>query len=116
LVDEHVINRDFYFRLRHELDGVLGAAIDLRMAALPAEASNFGDGDSLHSDVADGLANVVKLERFDYRGNELHNLRGRKHHLCQPATIEHDQRVRSASELMRAVLAPNQGGAAERTH
>jgi hypothetical protein len=42
------------------------------MAALPAEASHFRDRDALNPYVADRFANLVELERFDDRCNELH--------------------------------------------
>jgi hypothetical protein len=74
LIDERIRYGDFDFRFRHELDRVFGAAIDLRVSALAAEAAHFGHGHTLHSDVADGLAHLVQLERLDHRGHELHEL------------------------------------------
>jgi len=71
LIEERIINRDFYFCLRYELDSILSAAINLSVATLPAEASNLRDGDALNANVADRLSNLFELERFDYRGNEL---------------------------------------------
>jgi hypothetical protein len=47
---------------------------------LPAEALDFGDGDSLHADRRKGLADLVELERLDDGGYEFHgvpvNVRG----------------------------------------
>src|SRR4029078_3749484 len=53
-------------------DAVLGAAVQLGVAALPAEALRLGHRDALHADVRDGLADVIELERLDDRGDQLH--------------------------------------------
>jgi len=74
LIDERIVNRNFYFCLRHEFYDIFGATINLRVAALPAEAANLGDGDTLHPHVAHGLPNIVELEWLDNRCNELHRM------------------------------------------
>src|SRR5277367_2145450 len=74
LIDQCVVHRNFNFCLGHELDRVFGAAIDLRMAPLPAEAANFRHRHALHAHVADRLPNIIQLEWFDNRRNELHRM------------------------------------------
>src|ERR1700735_4896637 len=71
-IDEPVINRNLDFRLRHELNDILGAAINLGVSALPAKAPHFRDGQPPNPDVAHRPSNLVELEGFDDRGYELH--------------------------------------------
>ena len=60
--------------LGQKVDDVLGAAVQLRVATLATEAFNFSCGDALHTDIGDGLANVIKFERLDDGGNKFHFL------------------------------------------
>jgi hypothetical protein len=72
LIDHGIIDRNVYLRLRHELDGIFGPAINLGMAALPSEASNLGHGDPLYAHVTHGLADIFELERSDNCSDQLH--------------------------------------------
>jgi hypothetical protein len=80
--------------------------------ALPAKAPNFRDGQPANPDVADRPSNLVELERFDDRGNELHPtkdpkdsrlLRGGKHPLCQERSIECDQQLKDTAARKTAL-------------
>ena len=71
-VEHVVLDRGLDLHLRQEVDDVLGAAIELGVALLPAEALDLGDGDALHADRREGLAHLVELERLDDGGNEFH--------------------------------------------
>src|SRR5690606_5450822 len=51
---------------------VLGAAIELGVALLAAEALDLGDGDALHADGRERLADFVELEGLDDGGDEFH--------------------------------------------
>ena len=50
LIYHGIRHRDLYFCLRHELHHILGAAINLGVPALPAEAADLGDGQPLDPD------------------------------------------------------------------
>src|SRR5258706_4658719 len=56
---------DLDFHLGKEIDDVLGAAIEFRMALLPAESLDFGDRQPGGAQFGQGLADFVELERFD---------------------------------------------------
>ena len=58
--------------LRHEVDGVLGAAVDLAVAALPAVAAGLADRHARDPEGLQGLLDLVELVRLDDRGDELH--------------------------------------------
>jgi len=60
--------------LGQEVDHVLRAAVQLGVALLAAEALDFGHGDALDADAAEGFAHFVQLERFDDRSHHLHGL------------------------------------------
>src|SRR5271169_3484711 len=49
-IDEFIIDRDLDFRLRHELNDILGSAINLGVSALPAKAANLRDGQPANPD------------------------------------------------------------------
>ena len=70
LLGDVVVDGQFDLGLRQEVDDVLGAAVQLRVAALAPEALDLGDGDALYADVGDGLADVVELEGLDDRGDQ----------------------------------------------
>jgi hypothetical protein len=72
LVEQLIINRNLYFCLRYELHRVLRAAVDLGVPTLPTEALHLGHRNTLHADVADGLANIFEFERLYDGGNEFH--------------------------------------------
>ena len=71
-VDDRVVDRGLDLDLGQEVDDVLGAAVQLGVALLPAEALDFGHRDALHADRGQGLAHFVELERLDDRGHHLH--------------------------------------------
>src|SRR5215207_6750563 len=56
LLRDRVVDRELDLGLRQEIDAVLGATVQLGVAALPAEALHLGHRDALHADVRDGLA------------------------------------------------------------
>src|SRR5690348_13251633 len=58
--------------LGQEIDDVLGAAIELGMAFLPAEALHFGHRDALHADRRERFAHFVELEWLDDCRHEFH--------------------------------------------
>ena len=62
----------FDLDLGQKIDDVFGAAVQLGVAFLPAEALDLGDGDALHADGGEGFTHFVKLERLDDGGNEFH--------------------------------------------
>jgi hypothetical protein len=64
--------RDFDLQLRQEVHGVFGAAIDFRMALLPAIALHFRNCDALDSDGRQRVADDVQLERLDDGDDQLH--------------------------------------------
>src|SRR5258708_34911395 len=69
LVRERIDHGDFNFYLRDELDRILGTPVNFGVPALTAKAANVGDGDALHAHVADCLANIIELERFNNGSN-----------------------------------------------
>ena len=71
-VEQVVLDRGLDLHLRQEIDDVFGAAVELGVALLPAEALDFGDGDALHADRRQGFADLVELERLDDCGDEFH--------------------------------------------
>src|SRR5581483_2615921 len=66
------LDSNLYLHLGQEIDDVLGAAIKLGMAFLPAKAFYFRHGHPLHADLGERRADVVELVRLDYGGNESH--------------------------------------------
>ena len=58
--------------LGQEVDDVLGAAVQLGVALLAAEALDLGHRDALHADGRERLAHFVELERFDDGCDQLH--------------------------------------------
>ena len=44
-------DRNFDFRFRQEIDNVFGAAVKLRMPALPAKSFDFANGHALHANL-----------------------------------------------------------------
>ena len=73
-VDDRVVDRGFDLHLGQEVDHVLGAAVQLGVALLAAEALDLGHRDALHADGAQGFAHFVELERLDDGGHHLHGL------------------------------------------
>src|SRR4051812_18904031 len=73
IVGDHDVEAD----LRHEVDPVLGSAVDLRVPLLTAVAADLADGQTLDTEGLERLLHVLELERLDDSGDELHD--------CTPA-------------------------------
>src|SRR5690606_26110984 len=58
--------------LGQEIHDVLGAAVQLGMALLPAEALDLGDGQSVHARFGERFAHLVELERADDGDDQFH--------------------------------------------
>src|SRR6266540_1078797 len=86
-VDIAIVDEDLDPDLGNEVDRVLGAPVHLGVPALAAETLDVGDGETLHTEVLDGVLHVVDLERLDDAHDELHESwilpcgRGRSHAL-----------------------------------
>src|SRR6516162_7525724 len=63
---------DFDFHLRQKVDDILGPAIELGVALLPAEALRFEDGNALDSRFLQRFLHFVELERLDDRLDLFH--------------------------------------------
>src|SRR5262249_8066403 len=63
---------EFDFDLGQEIDGILAAAIDLRMALLAAKAFDFSDGHAFDTNVSEGILDLFEFEGFDDGFNFLH--------------------------------------------
>src|SRR5690606_23844959 len=57
---------------RDEVDGVLGAAVDLGVPVLAAVAAGLGDRHALDPDARERLADVAQPVGLDHCGDELH--------------------------------------------
>jgi hypothetical protein len=68
-----VVHHHLDLHLRQEIDHIFGAAIQLGMALLAAEALHFGDGQAGDVHLGQRLAHFVELERFDHAGNLFHD-------------------------------------------
>src|ERR1700719_2142999 len=73
LVDRGVINEDLDPHLRHEVDGILGAAVDLGVALLPAVALHLADRHAEDPRLFQAGLDVFEGERLDDRGDQLHS-------------------------------------------
>src|SRR3954463_282439 len=65
LLEQLGLDRRLHLHLREEVDHVFGAAVELGVALLPAEAFDLGDGDALHPDRRQRFADLVELEGLD---------------------------------------------------
>src|SRR5882672_502894 len=72
LVDPVIVNREFELYLWKEINDVLGSSIQFSVTFLPSEALDLGHSDALNTDLRQGLADVVELERLDDRGHHFH--------------------------------------------
>ena len=70
-----ILADDLDLHLREEVHDVLGAAIQLRMAFLAAEALGFHHRDPLQTYLVQRLLHFVQLERLDHRFDLLHACR-----------------------------------------
>src|SRR5699024_5770128 len=69
-----VVDDDLNAHLRDEVDGVLGAAVDLGVPELPSVAAGLRDGHAVHADVREGLLDVAQPTRLDDGGDKLHEV------------------------------------------
>src|SRR5512146_191431 len=67
-----VLAQDLDADLRYQVDLVLGAAVDLRVPALPAVPARLGDRQAVDAERLQRGLDVVQLERLDDSGDELH--------------------------------------------
>ena len=67
-----VLDHHLDLHLRQEVDHVLGAAVQLGVALLPAEALDLGHRQARHADVGQGLAHLFELEGLDDGGDLFH--------------------------------------------
>lgn len=65
-------NGHLYFRFRQEIDDVLGAAIELGVAALTAKAFYLAHRHALNSNLTQGIPDVVESEGFYDSRDKLH--------------------------------------------
>src|SRR3974390_1229338 len=63
---------DLDAQFRQEIHDIFGAAVDLGVTLLAAIALDLCHRHSMHADCGQGLAHLVKFERFDDRDDELH--------------------------------------------
>ena len=68
-----VLHHDLDLHLGQEVDHVLGAAVELGVALLPAEALDLGDGQAGDPDLGQRLAHLLQLERLDDGGDLFHD-------------------------------------------
>src|SRR3954447_13454579 len=74
LVREGVVGDDLHPDLRHEVDRVLGTAVDLGVALLAAVALDLAHRHPQHPDLLQGTLDVLEDERLDDRRDQLHLL------------------------------------------
>src|SRR5690606_32440730 len=72
LVHQVAADGDFDLDLGKEGDGVLCAAINLRMPFLTAVALDLGDGQALNPHGGERFAHLVELERLDDCHHDFH--------------------------------------------
>ena len=65
-------DRDFDLDLGQEAHGVFGAAIDFRMALLPAISFDFRHRETVNADGGQGVADFFEFEWLDDRHNNFH--------------------------------------------
>src|SRR5581483_10098418 len=80
----------FDLHLGQKIDHVFGAAVELGMTLLPAEAFHFRDGETGHPRLGQGLADIVELERLYDRFDFFHCVshlkpKSREHYLSAGA-------------------------------
>src|SRR3972149_6735844 len=71
-IDHALGDDDLDLHLREEVDDVLGAAIQLGVALLPAEPLDLRDREAGHPHLGERLAHLVELEWLDHRFDLLH--------------------------------------------
>ena len=73
ILGETVLDHHFDLHLGQEVDHIFGAAIELGMALLPAEALDLADRQPGDADLMQRVFDVVELERLDDRFDLLHS-------------------------------------------
>ena len=71
---EVLVDDDLDPHLGDQVDLVLGAAVDLGVAALAPVAAGLADGQTGHAHLLEGGLDLVEAVRLDDRGDELHAL------------------------------------------
>ena len=71
-LDQGVVDHDLDLHLGQEAHGVLGAAIDLGLALLAAEAFDLADRQALDAERGQRVAHLVQLERLEDRHDHFH--------------------------------------------
>src|SRR5688572_25782908 len=74
LLEHLALHRGLELHLGQEIDDILGAAVQLGVALLPAKALHLRHRDSLHADRRERLAHLVELERLDDCGYQFHGV------------------------------------------
>src|SRR4029077_5932190 len=74
VVEVGAVDDDLDPDLGHQRDVVLRAAVDLRVALLPAVAADLADRHPGHPEGLERLADLFPLVRLDHRRHELHAL------------------------------------------
>ncbi len=69
-----ISENNFDLNLGEEIDSVLTAAINLRVALLPPESFDLADGHSLNPNFRQCFLNIFQFERLDNRLDFLHRL------------------------------------------
>src|SRR5690349_20111867 len=59
-----VLDHHLDLHLGEKVDHIFGAAVELRVALLPAEALHFADGQAGNADVVQRILHVIQLERL----------------------------------------------------
>ena len=72
LLDHVVAEHELELHLGQEVDDVFGAAIELGMAFLAAEALGLGHRDALKADFLQGFLHLIELEWLDDRFDLFH--------------------------------------------
>src|SRR6476661_5956125 len=72
LVDLVGGHRDFHLELGKEAHRVFGATVDFRATLLTPVSFDLGDGQPLHADGGQRVADLVELERLDDGHDDLH--------------------------------------------
>ena len=70
--DHIVADDDFDFHLRQKIDDIFSAPVEFGVAFLTTEALGFSDGNSLQTNLLQGLLHLVELEGLDDGFDFLH--------------------------------------------
>src|ERR671913_2259956 len=72
LFDHLVLDDELELHLGQEVDDIFGAAVELGMALLAAEALGLEHGNTLETDLIEGVLHLIELEGLDDRFDLLH--------------------------------------------